>query len=286
MRVAAVALYFCLASPARAVESDVEEALARADLVSSSSPSATARNLGRKLALGVSRESFAQKTANVEGYARSFVTEHRIDGAKIVATDINGQATTTTTTDKNGRFKVEWPVGEPITLTISHRWYHSTQGGTVVVPPGGLSGKHSEYTFQTPRTATYTGLNLILRDVGKLDPNSCAVSTTVQAPNMTLDDAPQGEAGAVLHLVPAVPGLAAPYYFGLMKKWTNPLTRGLTKTSGDGGVLIFNVPPRKEPYTLVATKPGKKFTNASFVCREGGTFVNVAPPQGPTVIPA
>lgn len=273
--------FVCLALLARSQASDVEQI----DLVSSSSAaSSTARNLKRKLfSRKVVHSQETREMATVEGYARSFVINNRLKGAKVVATNAKGDAIATTATDKYGRFRVLWPVGEPITLALSHRWSHTTQGGTVVVPPGGLSGEHSEYTFQTPSSVTFTSLNWALRDVGKLDPSSCAVSTTVQAAGMTLEDAPQGEAGAELKIVPEVPG--KPYYFGLIMKWTNVLSRGLTSTSGDGGVLFFNVPPRKEPYTLVATKPGKKFTNASFVCREGGTFINVAPPQGPTVIP-
>jgi hypothetical protein len=50
---------------------------------------------------------------------------------------------------------------------------------------------------------------------------------------------------------------------------TNPFSRGLNSTSFDGGVIFFNVPPRLEPYTIVATKKGLVFSNASVWCQPG-----------------
>jgi len=51
----------------------------------------------------------------------------------------------------------------------------------------------------------------------------------------------------------------------------------LTATSVDGGVLFLNVPPGE--YRLLATKPGKQFTQAKIRCT-AGQLINAAPPYG------
>jgi hypothetical protein len=54
----------------------------------------------------------------------------------------------------------------------------------------------------------------------------------------------------------------------------------LNKTSEDGGVAFFNLPPRDEPYVISAEKSGVKFTEAVFTCKKG-VFINISPPRGP-----
>lgn len=228
---------------------------------------------------------YYQTTANVTGYARSFVMDHRIAGATITASSDGLHPELNTTTSSDGRFSFEWPVGQRVELTVTAEGYYPTTGAALVVPPNGLSGLHNEYTFQTPRMVTYEALKAVVIhwQHGKIDPTCCHVVTTVCAENKTLQDDPQGEPGATIELDPPLVTKIPAFYFGIIGGWTNPLSRGLLNTSADGGAAFFNVPVREQPYTLLATKDGVTFSNTSFYCRPN-RLVNIAPPKGPTVI--
>lgn len=222
-----------------------------------------------------------EATAPISGFARSFILGLPISNATITVLE-TGQ---TITTNSEGRFgPFLYPVGKPITLTIEKFGYKTTQSGTVVVPPAGLTGPYDNITFQVPSIESYYLLAAIIG--AKIDDNSCHLATTITAYHKTLDDIPQGEENAIVTLSPAVN--AVPFYFdifkeGPMKGKTNPFTKGLTMTSEDGGVAFFNLPPRDEPYTLSAIKPSVAFTEAKFVCRKG-VFINVSPPRGPMAL--
>lgn len=89
------------------------------------------------------------------------------------------------------------------------------------------------------------------------DDDKCHVVTTVLANGKTLHDAKQGEPDAIITLSPYVN--ETPFYFDIFKGWlfknkTNPFTKGLTKTTEDGGVGYFNLPASDKPYTLSAQK--------------------------------
>ena len=236
------------------------------------------------LALSVVQSS-SVATANVTGYARSFVTAHRIAGAVITASGDGRHAALNTTTDSEGRFRFQWPVGHRVELTITAEGYYPTTGAALVVPSNGFSGPHNEYTFQTPRMLTYEALKAVVIhwQHGQIDPSCCHVVTTVCAENKTLDDDPQGEPGATIELDPPPTVKVPPFYFGIIDGKTNPFSRGLLNTSADGGAAWFNVPVREQPYTLLARKDGVIFSNTSFYCR-ANRLVNIAPPQGPSVI--
>jgi hypothetical protein len=219
-------------------------------------------------------------TAPVSGFARSFVLGLPIAGATITVLE-TGQ---TITTDSNGKFgPFLYPVGKPITLELKKFNYETTQSGTVIVPPRGLTGIYDNISFQVPSIETYY---LLTKIVGaELDEEKCHVAMTITAYHKTLDDIPQGEANATVTLSPAVN--VQPFYFdifkdGLLKGKTNPSTHGLTKTTEDGGVAFFNLPPRKRPYVVSALKSGVVFTKAEFLCRRG-EFINLSPPRGPSV---
>eukprot|EP00038_Savillea_parva_P019204 m.26761 g.26761 ORF g.26761 m.26761 type:complete len:267 (-) comp4345_c0_seq1:172-972(-) len=227
-------------------------------------------------------------TIMVSGYARAFATSSRISGAVLTATGPPGVPTVVTSTNSTGQFEFQWPVGaELLGVRLNTEGYHPTSGGAFHMGPSGMSGRYGEYTFQVPKTATYIFLKTVLP--GKVNESACHFVVTVTPANTTLDSSPQGEPGAVATLLSpgGSPTAIPPYYFGIFKdNKTNPFARGLNTTSRDGGVVFLNVAPHPEPYTIVVTKPGKTFTNASLFCQPGqsGLLVNVAPPLGPHVI--
>eukprot|EP00163_Fabomonas_tropica_P005738 TRINITY_DN1537_c0_g1_i14.p1 TRINITY_DN1537_c0_g1~~TRINITY_DN1537_c0_g1_i14.p1 ORF type:complete len:284 (+),score=53.81 TRINITY_DN1537_c0_g1_i14:90-854(+) len=206
-----------------------------------------------------------------------------IEGATISLLDANGNAVANTTTDKNGAYS--FPAVAPgtnVTVRLTKTGYLTTQTSTVTVPSTGLTGIHQELTVQVPNILVYEGLKAILHDVGQLDPTKCHFCVTVCAANKTLHDLPQGEPNATV----TMDGVVAPdtYYFGVFHNYTNPFKRGLNSTSFDGGVLIFNVPQRAEPYAVTAHKEGKVFTTSYMHCTNPGMFINGSPPWGPIVV--
>ena len=222
-------------------------------------------------------------SAPVSGFARSFLSGEVIPDATVTVLESG----LSLKTDKNGRFGPFYhPIGQRITLELSKSGYVTTQSATVVVPAEGLTGAYDNITFQVPSTYVYY---LLSKAVGAgLDDESCHVTATVTAFHKTMDDIPQGEKDAVVTLEPSIK--QSPFYFdiftsGPLKGKTYPFPTGLTKTSDDGGVAFFNVPPRDKPYHIVAMKPGVQFADAEFMC-EKGKFINLSPPRGPSALPA
>lgn len=226
---------------------------------------------------------YADNTAPVSGFARSFLSGEPIIDATITILETGQQIKT----DNKGNFgPINYPVGKPITLLLEAAGYTTTQSATVIVPKEGLISPYTNLTFQVPSTYVYAFLKYTFEySFGVTDdPNSCHVSSTILAYHKTMEDDPQGEPGAVVALSPTVDNLN-PFYFdiissGPLQGKTYPFPTGLTKTSLDGGIMLFNVPARDEPYTLSATKDGVNFTSAQFTCRKGA-FINVSPPSGP-----
>ena len=112
--------------------------------------------------------------------------------------------------------------------------------------------------------------------------------TTVTDYHKTLNDLPQGIEGATVKLSPSTN--TVPFYFNVVTGnifhgKTNPFTKGLTSTSLDGGVIFFNLMPQPFLYEITAEKPGVTFSKAYFICRKGA-FINLSPPNGPSVITA
>jgi len=169
-------------------------------------------------------------------------------------------------------------------LVLEKSGYHTTQSVTTIVPPEGLSGPYNNITFQVPSREAYYLLSAIVG--ANEDPNACHIAATITAYHKNMDDIPQGEEAATIKVIGNRD--RAPFYFdifhsGPLKGKTNPFTKGLTQTSEDGGVLIFNLPPQDKPYILTATKAGKMFTEVQFLCRKG-MFINLSPPQGPMAL--
>lgn len=231
------------------------------------------------LALPVSGNSSNNDgTAPVSGFAMSFLSGEIIPGAKITVME-TGQ---TVETDPRGHFgPINHPIGTPITLVLEKSGYVTTQSGTFIVPKQGLIGPYDNITFQVPSTYVYY---LLKKAVGAYeDPESCHLTSTIIAYHKTLDDIPQGEADATVSITPNVK--ETPFYFdifksGPLKGKTYPFPTGITKTSDDGGIAYFNLPPRDEPYTLSAQKDGVTFNSVQFICRKGA-FINISPPGGP-----
>lgn len=220
-------------------------------------------------------------SAPVSGFARSFLSGEVIPDATVTVLESG----LSLKTDKNGRFGPFYhPIGQRITLELSKSGYVTTQSATVTVPMEGLTGPYDNITFQVPSTYVFY---LLSKSVGAaLDDDSCHVTATVTAFHKTMDDIPQGEKDTVVMLEPSIK--QAPFYFdiftsGPLKGKTYPFPTGLAKTSDDGGVAFFNVPPRDKPYHIVAMKEGVQFTDAEFMC-EKGKFINLSPPRGPSAL--
>jgi hypothetical protein len=227
--------------------------------------------------------AFASKDgfAPVSGFARSFIMGSEISNATITIVETGEKIKT----DNHGKFgPFDYPIGKPITLVIEKWGYHTTQSATVIVPAEGLTGPYNNITFQVPSSESYYLLSTIVG--AKEDPESCHVAVTITAYHKNMDDDPQGEKDATITLARRTEN--KPFYFdifrsGPLKGKTNPFTKGLTQTSDDGGLLIFNLPPQDKPYTITATKPGVLFTESQFLCRKG-MFINISPPRGPMAL--
>ena len=229
----------------------------------------------------ISNHAFAtlqDETAPVSGFARSFVLGTPLADATITILETGLKMKT----DSKGRFgPIFYPVGKPITLLFEKFAYKTTQSGTIIVPPGGLTDPYSNITFQIPSLETYYLLAAIVG--AKIDENSCHVTTTITAYHKTMDDDPQGEVNARVSIAPYIN--ETPFYFdifttGPLKGKTNPFTKGLLQTSEDGGIAFFNLPTRDQPYIISAIKAGVVFSEAQFQCRKGA-FINISPPLGP-----
>lgn len=230
----------------------------------------------------ISQLTFAREsTAPVSGFARSFILGTLLSNATIRVNE-TGE---TFTTDSEGKFgPFQYPVGKPITLTFNKWAYKETQSATVIVPSEGLNTPYTNITFQVPAIQTFYILAGVIG--ASIDENSCHLTTTITAYHKTMDDDPQGIAGARVVISPQVD--VTPFYFDIFRSGplagkTDPFTKGLTETSEDGGVALINIPPRDEPYTLTAEKQGVTFSKVQFMCKKG-VYINLSPPQGPSEI--
>lgn len=233
------------------------------------------------LVLGFFSTCFAETLAPVSGFAREFTTTRMIKNAKITILE-NGQQVKL---NDDGQFgPILWPVGKPITMVIEKPGYRTTQSATMIVPKEGLSTSFSNVSLQPLDLLAFA---LFTGAMGKqLDENKCHVATTITAYHKILGDLPQGEKNATMILSPATEETA--FYFGIftdgpLKNYPNPFIHGLKQTSVDGGMVLANLTPRDEPYTMTAYKPGVMFSQVQFICRKG-MFINMSPPQGPTVL--
>jgi hypothetical protein len=223
----------------------------------------------------------APQMAPVSGFARSFIMDSPIEDATITVLE-TGQKMKT---DSQGHFgPIQYPVGKPITLRLEKFEFKTTQSATVIVPKEGLTSPLNNMTFQVPSIEAYFVLAKVVG--GREDDNSCHLATTITAFHKTMADCPQGEEGATLTISPSVNEV--PFYFDIFRRGplagkTDPFTKSLAKTSEDGGVLIFNLQPRDEPYTISAQKNGVTFSRTQFICRKG-VFINISPPLGPMAL--
>jgi hypothetical protein len=220
--------------------------------------------------------------APISGFARGYVTGDPIPEATITVLETGR----TLKTDRDGKYAFHHPVGARLTLQLTKLGFEPVQTDTVVVPASGLTGPHDNIALQALLKLEY---ELFQAAIGmRPDPRMCHVATTIAAAGKTVYDHFQGEPGARLVLDPEAPTPA--FYFaafgdkGPLAYQSNPFVRTLEATSQDGGAAVFNLPPRDELYTLTAVKPGVRFSEAKIWCRPG-SFINVSPPRGPTVIP-
>ena len=225
-------------------------------------------------------------TAPVSGFARAFYTNEPVSNATITVLETGEQIRT----DDKGLFgPFNYPVGKPITLILEAPGYTTVQSATIMVPPEGLNNAYNNITFQVPSVYVYSFFTYIFEYYFGVseDQNSCHVTSTITSYHKTMNDVPQGEEGSIVTLSPTIDNLN-PFYFDIVKSGpfkgtTYPFPTGLTSTSEDGGIMLFNVPARDKPYTLSASKDGVTFTSVQFTCRKG-MFINISPPRGPMAL--
>ncbi|WP_062265880.1 hypothetical protein [Endozoicomonas arenosclerae] len=184
------------------------------------------------------------------------------------------------------------------------------------------TGENQRVTFQVPTTYIYALLehSMRYRFTSEALPGRCHVVTTVTPHDKTLKDCPHGLKDAVVELTPSTH--EGQYYFDMISfgpfscktdlpinmlvyshinniynRFTDPLaifsgdrqvyppleSLSLDKTSEDGGVMLLNVKPSKDPYTIKVTHPRYTLTEAKFICHPDA-LINISPPQGPRVI--
>jgi len=223
----------------------------------------------------------ASPLAPVSGFARDFISGKPVSRATITILETKQQLTT----DRHGRFgPFLYPVGQALTLEFKKWGYKTTQSGTLINPAEGLTKPNTNITFQIPSLFTFYLFKIIIGEHFKS--GDCHVVTTVTAPQKTLDDLVQGEENATIKITPLIN--EKPFYFdifknGPLKNRTDPFNKTLTVTTRDGGVAFVNVPASANPYTITATKKGKTFTSAKFICHPN-SFINISPPNGPMVM--
>ncbi|MFJ1267635.1 carboxypeptidase regulatory-like domain-containing protein [Legionella lytica] len=223
----------------------------------------------------------SKQTALVSGFARSFVSGNAISGGLVWPLGAKEKGVYT---DEEGKFSIEWPIGQPITLIFEKPgsyWsgYKPTQSATFIVPPEGINDKNylKNVSFQVPSEMAYSFIQWatgFTPSTGKAH-----IAATITPPNTTLDDIPQGIEGVKVRLSPAVE--STPLYFAIFPRIpkTNPFVRSLPSTSLDGGILFANIPPGE--YDLYAEKEGYVFSQVHIIA-QADILVNASPPNGPT----
>eukprot|EP00128_Syssomonas_multiformis_P006969 Colp12_sorted_trinity150504_noHs@35498 len=218
------------------------------------------------------------ESVKVSGHTWAFASLYKAGGATVTWLEKNLK----TTAAEDGYFEFNAQPGDEVTLVGEKFGFHTTYTGTVKVPEEGAIGLRHEVTIQMPEWPVYEALILVLPATA--DKTKCQIVVTVAAKNKTLyHDGPQGEEGATVTIEPSMGPEHGPFYLGIFDGLTNPLVRGLTSTSLDGGVIFFNVEPRDEPYIVRAHKEGVQFTESRMRC-VAGALVNASPPNGPTVL--
>lgn len=206
--------------------------------------------------------------ATLSGDAFDFVSYSRIEQAEISVLELPDRRFTT---GADGHFVFEHlPIGQDITLVLSHPDYHPLQTGTFVLGPAGAA----RVTFQAPTHVIFKAFALVL-GITPDETNRCQMVTTVTRVGRSIyDKGAHGEAGAHVTSTPAPGGGAeGPVYFNAS---VQP-QRDLTETSADGGVVYTQVPPGT--YEWRADKPGVNFSTLKMKCR-AGYLVNASPPWG------
>ncbi len=198
----------------------------------------------------------------------------------------------------NKLYHFSYPVSQDLTMVFRHEHYKTSQSGTFSVPASGYTGSHNLISWQPILTPLWKALKYAteVENLTTMKTGYCQVIATVTAKGKTLDDDPQGEAGATVDLVSDTwTGSEKPYsklfYLDILLKKTFPFP-GLEKTSKDGGVIFINVEPGHK-YKIITAKAGVKFTTPAFTCRpelwdqlglNETVLINLSPPRGPTVI--
>ena len=180
---------------------------------------------------------------------------------------------------KDGVFVLYACPGEQLELVGRRCGFHDTYTAVITVPEEGITDPE-DLPIQMPSDVIWWVFSHILHGPA-LNPDACQFVVTVASATKTVRDDEQGLAGATASISPDVE--YPPHYFGVFLGKTNPFSRNLNATTGDGGALFYNVPVNLHaPYVIRAHKEGIVFSETKMWCRGPGRFVNAPPRMGPT----
>lgn len=183
--------------------------------------------------------------------------------------------------NKKGEWSANITPGTSITLFYKNHGYQSEQSASVLVP-----GKGTTIPLQVTESYLFPLMKAAweFSTEQKFQSGMCHVMGSVMAYGKTVIDTDEGEPGAAVYLdspVKLKPPYNMPHYLGAIKiagTWyTNPLERGLTETSHDGGASYINLPATNLLYTIHAVKKGYTFSTAQFWCTPNALIVLTHP---------
>ncbi|RIL08026.1 MAG: hypothetical protein DCC71_00815 [Proteobacteria bacterium] len=216
-------------------------------------------------------------TIRMSGTAYTFNTRRGIAGAEIHVDELPERFAVT---DANGAWQLEVPIGRDVTPYIVAEGHHTIYLQTFRTGAADIE----QVNFQTPEESVYNLLYLLIQSYIGRPPfeDGCVIVSTVSDPavvGMTFDEfihfAPHGVAGAAVYGEPPLP---EPIYFN--DAVFPDIDQELT--SGDGGVLVANVPVGV--YEVFATHPDYEFASFTATC-EQDRVINANPPWGLHGIP-
>ena len=228
-------------------------------------------------------------TAEVNVFAEEIGSYDGLEGVEVIALETSQVVGKT---DEAGQLRFNYPVGQKLTLLFKRDGFQTSQSATFLVSKEGFRGRHKEISYQAIPKTIFLALSKILSIYKweSLDPNKFQLIATVTAVGKTLNDAPQGVAGAILQVTQKGKyiGQEPLYYFGTLADKTFPIPF-LKETTADGGVFGLNL--EEGTGTVTAQKSGVRFSIQRITCRLDWwkkhapgeqPLLNLSPPQGPT----
>jgi len=220
-------------------------------------------------AVGCADTETETPTVTLSGTAYTFVSPTPVEGATV---RIDELPELMTTTDADGYWELEVPVGATATPWVSDGGTHVDMHGQTWVD---VQEPIGDIYFQMVSRFMFEALAGVLEITP--DPEKCQIASTVSekaVQGVTFAEfvahGAHGVAGATVTIDP--PALDVVYF----NENVIP-DRSLTESSRDGGVVWTNLDPGV--YTLRATHPDTAFAEVTVTCT-AGRFVNPSPPNG------